>query len=79
MTPTRWSPPHYSRKIRNYLDITFGQQWDGCGGLVHWPVRSPKISLSCIDFYHMKTLVNYNPIDSVWELVGIIAVDAREI
>ena len=73
-------PAHCSGDVRNNLDVTFGQQWIGRGGPVHWPARSP--DLSCLDFYfwgHMKSLVYDTPVDNAEELVARIAVAAGEI
>ncbi|GFV45393.1 uncharacterized protein TNCV_5055871 [Trichonephila clavipes] len=73
-------PAHFSGDVRNYLDVTFGQQWIGRGGPVRWPARSP--DLSCLDFYfwgHMKSLVYDTPVDNAEELVARIAVAAGEI
>ncbi|GFU47859.1 uncharacterized protein TNCV_4966741 [Trichonephila clavipes] len=63
--------PIFSGDVRNYLDVTFGQQWIGRGGPVRWPARSP--DLSCLDFYfwgHMKPLVYDTPVDNAEELVA---------
>ncbi|GFV60469.1 uncharacterized protein TNCV_3471041 [Trichonephila clavipes] len=38
------APAHFSGDVRNYLDVTFGQQWIGRGGPVRWPARSPDLS-----------------------------------
>ncbi|GBN42774.1 hypothetical protein AVEN_174235-1 [Araneus ventricosus] len=56
---------HFSRNVRNHLDVRFGQQWIGRGGPVRWPAQSP--DLSCLDFFlwgHMKTLVYDTPVDN---------------
>ncbi|GFY22248.1 putative DD41D transposase [Trichonephila clavipes] len=74
------APAHFSGDVRNYLDVTFGQQRIGRGGPVRWPARSP--DLSCLDFYfwgHMKLLVYDTPVDNAEELVARIAVAAGEI
>ncbi|GFT95408.1 transposable element Tc3 transposase [Trichonephila clavipes] len=74
------APAHFSGDVRNYLDVTFDQQWIGHGGPVRWSARSP--DLSCLDFYfwgHMKSLVYDTPVDNAEELVARIAVAAREI
>ncbi|GFT04312.1 uncharacterized protein TNCV_1928731 [Trichonephila clavipes] len=74
------APAHFSGDVRNYLDVTFGQQWIGRGGPVRWPAWSP--DLSCLDFYfwgHMKSLVYDTPVDNAEELVARIAVAAGEI
>ena len=71
---------HFSRNVRNHLDVRFGQQWIGRGGPVCWPARSP--DLSCLDFFlfgHMKTLVYETPVDNAEELVSRFAVAAGEI
>ena len=34
------APPHYSRRIRHYLDTDFPNSWIGRGGSVAWPARS---------------------------------------
>ena len=35
------APPHYATVVRNWLDITFDQQWLGRAGPHEWPARSP--------------------------------------
>ena len=52
------APPHYTRRVREYLNDCFPNRWVGHGGPVAWPPRSPV--LTPLDYYlwgHMKTLV----------------------
>jgi hypothetical protein len=43
------APPHYYRRVRQYLDNWRGDQWIGRGGPVAWPARSP--DLTPLDFF----------------------------
>ena len=67
--------------VRNYLDVTFVEQWIGRGDSPGcWTVRSP--DLPCLDFYfkgHIRTLAYDTPVDSAEELVARTSVVAREI
>ena len=49
------APPHYSNRVRNYLNRKRPGDWIGRGGLVVWPSRS--LDLTRCDFFlwvHMK-------------------------
>lgn len=43
------APCHNAGVVRNYLNERFGQQWIGNNGPIHWPPRSPDLSL--LDFF----------------------------
>jgi hypothetical protein len=43
------APPHYYRRVRQYLDKWRGDHWIGRGGSVAWPARSP--DLTPLDFF----------------------------
>ena len=43
------APPHWSRAVRNWLDMKFAGRWIGRGGPVRWPARSP--DLTPCDFF----------------------------
>jgi len=63
------APPHYTRRVREYLNESFPNRWLGRGGPVAWPPRSP--DLSSVDYYlwgHMKTLVYETKVNSKAEL-----------
>ena len=69
------APAHYSLNVRNYLDVTFGQQCIKRNGPLSWPVWSPDVS--CLDFYlwdHMESLVYDTHVDNTKELIVRIAV-----
>jgi len=34
-------PPHYARRVREYLNEPFPNRWLGRGGPVEWPPRLP--------------------------------------
>ena len=42
------SPIHYIRKVTQHLNNTYPNQWIGRGSLIHWPARSPDLTL--LDF-----------------------------
>ena len=53
-------PAHYSRPVRNWLNISkhYPERWIGRSGPVAWPARSPE--LTPLDFFlwgHLKALV----------------------
>jgi len=59
------APPHYTRRMREFLNKTFPNRWLGRGGPVAWPPRSPE--LTPLDFYlwgHMKSSVYETKFDS---------------
>lgn len=43
------APPHYSVRVREYLNNVFPDRWIGRGGPINWPARSP--DLTKLDFY----------------------------
>lgn len=38
------APPHWSRAVREWLDITFPSRWIGRSGPISWPARSPDLT-----------------------------------
>lgn len=38
------APPHYAVNVRDYLDLTFPEQWVGKRSSLEWPARSPDLS-----------------------------------
>lgn len=51
-------PAHFSRRVRDYLYVSYPNKWIGKGSIVSWPARSP--DLTCLDFYlwgRLKDLV----------------------
>ena len=61
--------PHYTQRVREYLNESFPNLWLGRGGPVAWPPRSP--DLTPLDYYlwgHMKTLVYETKVNSKAEL-----------
>ena len=50
------APCHNAGVVRNYLTGRFGQQWIGNNGPIHWPPRSP--DLSVLDFFLWGYLKN---------------------
>lgn len=64
------APAHFSRNVRDYLNLTFQGNWIGRGGPIPWPPRSP--DLNPCDFYlwgHLKQLVYSTPIANEATLV----------
>lgn len=43
------APPHYSRRVRQYLNQVFQDRWIGRRGSIEWPARSP--DLTPLDFF----------------------------
>lgn len=63
------APAHYSREVRNYLNLQFPHRWIGRGSEFRWPARSP--DFNPMDYYfwgHMKTLVYSQAINNRQEL-----------
>jgi hypothetical protein len=59
------TPPHYTIRVREFLNEIFPNRWLGRGGPVARPPRSP--DLTPLDYYlcgHMKTLVYETKVDS---------------
>jgi hypothetical protein len=58
------APAHFSRAVRDVLNITYHNQWTGREGPTAWPPCSP--DLDPLDFYlweHLKTFVYAAPVD----------------
>ena len=54
------APPHYSRRVRDFLNIQYPDRWIGRGGPITWPPRSPDLNI--LDFFvwgYVKSLVEY--------------------
>ena len=59
------APPHYTIRVREFLNEIFPNRWLGRGGPVAWPPRSPDLTpLDCYIWGHMKTLVYETKVDS---------------
>ena len=43
------APPHWGKKVREFLDQKFSNRWIGRGGPIFWPPRSPDITP--LDFF----------------------------
>lgn len=74
------APPHYSRRVKEYLNEEFRGRWIGRGGPYQWPARSP--DLTPLDFYlwgHMKALVYKKKPQSREELIQRIQDAAEQI
>ncbi|GBM36414.1 hypothetical protein AVEN_234801-1 [Araneus ventricosus] len=73
------APQHYSKYVRQHLNITFGKHWICRDDPAHWPARSP--DQSCLDFPcwgQMETLVYETTIHSVKDVVARISAAAEE-
>jgi hypothetical protein len=73
------APAHFSLAARNFLDLTYPQQWIGRGSTHNWPARSPDLNL--VDFFlwgHLKSLVYASPIQDE-EMLRNRIIDACEI
>jgi hypothetical protein len=65
------APPHFSRNVRNFLNVTYPPRWIGRGGPTTWPPTSP--DLNTCDFYlwgHMKALVYKTPVGNQDDLLN---------
>lgn len=63
------APPHFSLRVRAYLDIAFPRRWIGRGGTVAWPARSP--DMNPCDFFlwgYLKDLVYRSEVRDVEDL-----------
>lgn len=74
-------PAHFSRDVRRFLDLTYGNQWIGRGGPVNWPPRSPDLNPCdfCIWGY-LKSSVYAVPIEThnqLWERIENACNDFR--
>jgi len=59
------APPHYTRRVREFLNESFPNRWLGRGGPIPWPPRSSY--RTPLDYYlwgHMKTFVYETKVDS---------------
>ena len=43
------APPHWAKRVRQWLDVHFQNRWIGRGGPIAWPARSP--DLTPCDFF----------------------------
>ena len=74
------APPHYSNRVRNYLNRKRPGNWIGRGGPVEWPPRSP--DLTPCDFFlwgHIKGKVYNTPVTSLEDLKTRIRRECRQI
>lgn len=63
------APAHYGREVKMWLDEEYADRWIGRNGPVHWPARSP--DLTVLDFFvwgRMKELVYSTEITTLNEL-----------
>jgi len=59
------APPHYIRRVMEFLNESFPNRWLGRGGPIPWLSRSPDLTpLGCYLWGHMKTLVYETKVDS---------------
>lgn len=74
------APPHFGNVVRDFLDVTYRQQWIGRGGPVPWPARSP--DLNPLDFFfwsRIKDLVYSTPVENEEDLVARVVAAAGAI
>jgi hypothetical protein len=63
------APAHYGREVKDWLDEKYGGRWIGRNGPIHWPARSP--DLTVLDFFiwgRMKEIVYSSEITTLTEL-----------
>lgn len=51
------APAHASLQARRILDANYPNKWIGRGGPIHWPARSPDLTL--LDFFLWGTVKEY--------------------
>lgn len=74
------APPHFSVRVREFLNHTYHNRWIGRGGTQSWPPRSP--DLNSLDYFlwgHLKSLVYAVPIQTEDELRNRIIVSCQTI
>lgn len=74
------APPHYSRPVRDYLNLIFNNRWIGRRGVVEWPARSP--DLTPLDFFlwgYLKSKVYVNRPQNINDLKERIRQEIRRI
>lgn len=81
------APPHFSTRVKNWLNSQFGSNWIGRNGPILWPARSP--DLTPLDFYlwgRLKSLVYEKPVNTreelierIYEAVAIVKEELRNI
>lgn len=72
--------PHFSTRVRAYLNWKKPNYWIGRGGPVHWPARSP--DLTPCDFFlwgHLKARIYATPVLSTEDLKARITREVRRI
>ena len=72
--------PHYSNKVRNFLNSKLPGSWIGRRGSIEWPARSP--DLTPLDFFCwgvMKDRVYAEKITDLDHLKKLIKREARKI
>ena len=73
----RWRTASFTPAVRGHLRQRFGQMWNGRGGSITIPVRSP--DLNTLDYFpwgDMKSLVYETPVDSEEDLLTRVMVAA---
>lgn len=73
------APPHYARRVRDFLDAEFSM-WIGRRGTIEWPPRSP--DFSPLDFFlwgHLKSVVFMTQPANIEELKQRINEECRNI
>ncbi len=63
------APCHYGRNVTNWLNLNYENRWIGRNGPIHWPARSPDLTI--LDFYvwgTMKEIVYSVPILTLEQL-----------
>lgn len=74
------APPHFSARVRDFLNDMFGDQWIGRGGPIDWPPRSP--DLTPLDFFlwgYLKDKIYVNKPPDVETLKNRIRTEIRRI
>lgn len=72
------APPHYDRRVRQFLNERFPGRWIGRRGPIEWPARSP--DLSPLDFFlwgHLKSKIYATPPADLAELRQRIVTECR--
>lgn len=74
------APPHYHRRVREWLDLHYENRWIGRRGPIEWPPRSP--DLTPLDFFlwgHLRSVIYKTQPASIEELKDRISRECRNI
>ena len=74
------APPHFSKRVRTWLDQKFDNRWIGRGGPISWAPRSP--DLTPLDFFlwgHVKSNVYKTTVKDINTLKARITEEIRAI